>query len=143
MTSQVRWLIEGHVILVSHKGCVDMKNSALSSFRTLEMIRAFESNTVHTIYDFSETTGINMTLEGIRKTSKGVEDLPNVGWIMVINSPSLTLKTFINFITKVIGGFFQLKVQKAGSIEEALANLRDIDPDIPNQSSIQAQQDHG
>lgn len=135
MPSDVKWLIEKHIVLITYSDTIDLESSQEANTKSIGLTLQYPDNTIHSVFDFSNVRNISISVAGITQSASGLEKAKNLGHAIVINSPATGLSIMINMFINIFGRVFRLKVRKVDTLEEAIEYLYSVDPDIPRLDS--------
>lgn len=135
MPSEVKWLVDEHVILITYSDTIDLESSQNANNQSIGLALQYPDHTIHSVFDFSNVRNISISVAGITQSAAGLEKAKNLGHAVVINSPAAGLSIMINMFINIFGRVFRLKVRKVDSLEEAISFLYGVDPSIPQLDS--------
>lgn len=123
MPPHIEWLISERVLYFNLEGDVDRAcfsavNAAVAAF-VLE-----GQAPIHLVADIQDLRSLSMNVQWISKTTAIRSE--RVGYIMVVGA-----KGFFNFTTKAVRLLTKTKIHMVATIEDALAELWDLDASLP------------
>ena len=125
VTSQ--WIIPNTALHIRISGDFSLHELQQMGTHISTLITRKDNHLVHVIFDMSEMKQMPHQIKPVYDASQAFMKHPNIGWVLVSGCNDRISRMIISMVVQM----FQTRFRYCQSIEDALRNLKDIEPGLP------------